>query len=92
VQAGKLKAVVEPGGARMIASYNSSGQMTQFAYETAETGVTGFEYTYYVGGSADQRISTVVLNVKSQAVRRAVYDYYGDESNGSPGDLKNAKI
>lgn len=89
---GKLKAFVEPGGAAMSATYNLAGQLTRFAFDTIETGVTGVDYAYFVGGPGDQRISYATLLVKSLQVRRAAYLYYGDEANGSVGDLKSVQV
>jgi RHS repeat-associated protein len=89
-KAGKLRALIDPAGDIVPASYDSQGRMVSIArvYNNQQT---GFYYTYVDSTSAQLAAVTLQLNGVDQ--RRVAYTYYGSgDPNGLPSDLQSATV
>ncbi len=98
--AGQLKRVVAPSGRSAQITRDGSGRIVKWeatdGLETPQEALR-FEYEYYVTGPGSSRLKSVTKVVTREGsehnVRRAIYTYYGMESDhGNPRDLESVDV
>lgn len=89
---GKTKAIIDPAGQQTNTVYDSHGQLLELRQATGEAS-TAFAYGYVESGPVDGNLASVTLLVNGRPVRRALYEYFTDDTaEGNVGDLKGATI
>ncbi len=73
---GMFKGRIDANGRKVTAAYEDDSRISSFVQGGPAPGLdNGFYYTYYPAGPSEGRISSVLLQVRGQAVRRTSYIY-----------------
>jgi RHS repeat-associated protein len=90
-----IRSVDAHGGAEHVteAQYDGSNRLESLTQSATGLGTVSYEYAYHNSGVQINRLISVTLQVNSENVRRASFEYYDwNEDHGVIGDLKRVTI
>ena len=93
VNQGQFKSYTGLGGNETVASYDATTNQIASFVQSSGGASSGLHYSYYAGGPNAGQLQCATLQVNSQEVRRASYEYYGNDArHGNVNDLMRVTI
>ena len=93
VKQGQFKSFTDRAGNETAASYDPTTNRIASFVQSSGGASSGFHYSYYADGPNAGQLQYATLQVNGQEVRRASYDYYGnDDKHGNVNDLMRVTI